>query len=100
ASLNGAQLLALVAFARGGAGGAGVVEGLVPRWAAHLVLALSGAGILSRFLPVAGERPEPPPVLFRHHAVAGLAGLYAWFSLAGVPGTPGAALWLETARAV
>jgi NADH:ubiquinone oxidoreductase subunit 2 (subunit N) len=100
ASLNGALLLALLAFAREGPGGAGVIQDVVPRWAAHLVIALTGAGILSRFLPVAGERPEPPPVLFRRHAIAGIAGLYAWFSLAGFPGTPGAALWLETAHAV
>ncbi len=100
ASLNGGLLLAMLAFAREGAGGAGVIEGVVPRWAAHLVLALTGAGILARFLPVADVRPGPAPVLFRRHAIAGIAGLYAWFSLAGVPGTPGASMWLEAAHAV
>ena len=30
--------------------------------------------------------------------LSALAGLYAFFSLAGFPGTPGAALWLEAAR--
>ncbi len=36
--------------------------------------------------------------LFRRHPLSAFAGLYALFSLAGVPGTPGAALWLEIAR--
>ncbi len=100
ASLNGGLLLAMLAFARAGVGGAGVIAGVVPRWSAHLVLALSGAAILARFLPVADARPGTPPVLFRRHAVAGVAGLYALFSLAGVPGTPGAFVWLEAARDV
>jgi len=99
ASLNGGLLLARLAFAREGLGGAGVIAGIVPRWSSHLVLALSGAAILARFLPVADARPDTPPVLFRRHAVAGIAGLYALFSLAGVPGTPGAGVWLDTAHA-
>ena len=39
-------------------------------------------------------------VLVRRHPWSAAIGLYAMFSLAGVPGTPGAMLWLETARTV
>ncbi|MGH7740561.1 MAG: hypothetical protein ACRENS_00910, partial [Candidatus Eiseniibacteriota bacterium] len=70
------------------------------RWAAHLALALTGAALLSRFLPVAGNRIERAGVLFSRHPLTGMVGLVGCFSLAGVPGTPGAWLWLETARAL
>ena len=70
------------------------------RWAAHLALSLTGAALLARFLPVAGERIGRAGVLFSRHALTGLVGLIGYFSLAGVPGTPGAWLWLETARAL
>ena len=99
ASLNGGLLLAALAFARGGAS-AGVDPDFVARWTAHLVLALSGAAILARFVPVATGGPEPTPVLFRSHPLTGLVGLFALASLAGVPGTPGAALWRESAGLV
>jgi NADH-quinone oxidoreductase subunit N len=94
ASINGALTVALIA-ARG-------AEGAGPElraWAVHLVLALTGAGALSRFVPVSGG-PAGAPVLFRRHPWSGLAGLYALFSLAGVPGTPGAWVWLAVGRAL
>jgi hypothetical protein len=36
--------------------------------------------------------------LFRRHPVTGWVSLLPLFSLAGVPGTPGGLLWLDTAR--
>jgi hypothetical protein len=99
ASLNGGLLLAAIAFARGGAS-AGVDPHFVGRWTAHLVLALSGAAIVARFVPVATGRPEPTPVLFRAHPLTGLAGLFALASLAGFPGTPGSAIWRDAAMLV
>ncbi len=96
ASLHGGLVLATLAAAHSGA------PRTLPHadaWAAHLVLALAGAGLAARFLPVT-TGPAPAAVLFRRHAFAGTAGLFALFSLAGVPGTPGARLWLETARAL
>ena len=36
--------------------------------------------------------------MFRRHPWSGILGLYAFFSLAAVPGTPGARLWLGVAR--
>jgi hypothetical protein len=68
-------------------------------WGAHLVLALTGAGIVSRFLPVA-DRLAPPPVLLRRHPWTGIAGLYATLSLAGAPGTPGARIWRDAAASI
>jgi NADH:ubiquinone oxidoreductase subunit 2 (subunit N) len=94
ASLNGGLVLAVVASRHELA-----ALGL-ERWAAHLVLALTGASTLSRFLPVSGQQPAPGAPFLRRHPLAGAAGLYAFASLAGVPGTPGALLWLDTARAV
>ncbi len=70
------------------------------RWAAHLAIALTGAALLARFLPVTADETGRGGVLFRRHPAAGIAGLVACFSLAGVPGTPGASLWLETARSL
>jgi formate hydrogenlyase subunit 3/multisubunit Na+/H+ antiporter MnhD subunit len=69
-----------------------------------MVLALTGASTLSRFLPVP-LKPSGAPLdlgapLFRRHPVAGIAGLIGLFSLAGVPGTPGSLLWLDVARAL
>jgi NADH:ubiquinone oxidoreductase subunit 2 (subunit N) len=99
ASLNGSLVLASLAVARGGVGVAGDLWP-APRWSAHLALALTGAALLARFVPVSERSPAPSPVLFRRHPVWGAAGLYAMGSLAGVPGTPGALLWLDTARAL
>ncbi|MBI1799085.1 MAG: hypothetical protein HYR73_05310 [Candidatus Eisenbacteria bacterium] len=96
ASLQGALALAmLLAGTR-----AGLDPAWIARWASHLVLAVSGAGLLSRFLPVAADETGRAGVLFRRHPLTGFAGLLAGFSLAGVPGTPGGRLWLEAARAL
>jgi NADH-quinone oxidoreductase subunit N len=96
ASLQGALAIAmLLAGPRGGLDAAWVA-----RWASHLALALTGAGLLSRFLPVTSEETGRAGVLFRHHPLTGFAGMLAVFSLAGVPGTPGGSLWFDTARAL
>lgn len=97
ASLNGGLVLAWLAVAPSGAG---VSAAFDRRWIAHLLIALTGAGTLARFVPAAVRRPGVPPVLFRRHPWSGAIGLLSLASLAGVPGTPGSWLWLETARAV
>jgi NADH-quinone oxidoreductase subunit N len=98
ASLQGGLALATLATALGrGQPAAEAVAWLVP-WAGHLALALSGAALLARLTPtrlVPGASGGP---LFRRHPVTALAGLYSLLSLAGVPGTPGAALWLDVAE--
>jgi len=67
-------------------------------WLAHTVLALTGAGLFARLVPVStGAVPVAPAVSRRHPWIAAL-GLYSVLSLAGVPGTPGARLWLEVAK--
>lgn len=73
-------------------------HGGLTAWAGHLLLATTGASLLSRFLPAAAPGSERPSVLFRRHAWAGVAGGYALLSLAGAPGTPGMYMWLDTAR--
>ncbi len=67
-------------------------------WAAHLALALTGAGALARFMPVDPTPDAPAAALFRRHPWSAAVGAYALLSLAGVPGTPGARLWLAVAR--
>src|SRR5262249_46033342 len=67
-------------------------------WAGHLLLASTGATLLSRFLPAAARPAERASVLFRRHPWSGAAGGYALLSLAGAPGTPGLPLWLDVAR--
>ena len=67
-------------------------------WTAHLALALTGAGLLARFLPVSAADPTRAPALFRRHPASGIAGLVSLLSLAGVPGTPGSWVWLQAAR--
>ena len=94
ASLQGALALAHLASGRG------LPPGWVESWAAHLALALTGASTLARFMPASSREPGPGAPLARRHPLAGALGLYAVFSLAGVPGTPGAALWLDAARAL
>jgi NADH:ubiquinone oxidoreductase subunit 2 (subunit N) len=94
ASLNGALLLAALASGRP------LESGALALWAGHLALALAGASTVARFLPVPSSESAVGAPLFRRHPWAGLAGLYAMFSLAGVPGTPGAWLWLTSARAL
>jgi NADH:ubiquinone oxidoreductase subunit 2 (subunit N) len=92
ASLQGALLIA------GFAQGAPPEAGWVARWTAHLAVAMMGAATLSRFLPVATGLDTPPGAMARHHSLSTLAGLVSWFSLAGLPGTPGSLLWLEVAH--
>jgi len=67
-------------------------------WAGHLVLAATGASLLSHFLPAAAGPAERPSVLFRRHPWTGAVGGYALLSLAGAPGTPGMFVWLDAAR--
>jgi len=95
AGLQGGLVLAALAAGGGAAPGAPL-----PAWPAHLALALAGAGTLARFLAVGAALDEPAPVLARRHPWSAAAGAYALLSLAGVPGTPGAALWLAVARAL
>jgi NADH:ubiquinone oxidoreductase subunit 2 (subunit N) len=67
-------------------------------WAGHMLLAATGATLLSRFLPATAGPEERASVLFRRHPWSGAAGGYALLSLAGAPGTPGMYLWLDVAR--
>lgn len=98
ASLQGA--LVLVAFsaepARTPFDGIGPYS--LAAWAAHLALALTGAGALAHFLPVSSLESDSAPALARRHPWSAAAAAYALLSLAGAPGTPGALLWLEVAR--
>ncbi len=64
-------------------------------WSAHATLTLTGASTLARFLPALPSVSGPPGSLARRYPFAVLAGFLSWFSLAGLPGTPGALLWLE-----
>jgi NADH:ubiquinone oxidoreductase subunit 2 (subunit N) len=73
-------------------------HGGLAAWAGHLLLASTGATLLSRFLPSAAAPAERPSVLFRRHPWSGAAGGYALLSLAGAPGTPGMFIWLDAAR--
>ena len=98
ASLNGALMLASLAAPHRGAMGAGARDIPLALWAGHLALALAGAATLSRFAAVSAGSPSAGPVLFRRHPWSGILGLYAFLSLAAVPGTPGARLWLGVAR--
>jgi NADH-quinone oxidoreductase subunit N len=98
ASLQGGLALAALALTAGRGPLEGMVSGWLVPWAAHLVLALSGAALLSRLTPTDTGASAPGSPLFRRHPLSAIAGLYALGSLAGVPGTPGAALWLEIAR--
>lgn len=95
ASLHGALALSMLI-----ASPAGLPDVWLERWAAHLALSLTAAALLARFLPVAGDKIGRAGVLFSRHPVTGVVGLIGCFSLAGVPGTPGAWLWLETARSL
>jgi NADH-quinone oxidoreductase subunit N len=98
ASLQGGLALAALALTAG----SGQLEVMVSvwfvPWAAHLALALSGAALLARLTPADPAAGAPGGHLFRRHPLSAFAGLYALFSLAGVPGTPGAVLWLGIAR--
>lgn len=73
-------------------------HGGLAAWGGHLLLAATGASLLSRFLPASGLPSDRAAVLFRRHPWTGAAGGYALLSLAGAPGTPGMHLWLDIAR--
>jgi NADH-quinone oxidoreductase subunit N len=100
ASLHGALLLACLAAERAGRYPLISAQDMLGVWAPHLVLALTGAGTLARFLPVSPAGTAPAPVIFRRHPLSAVIGLFSLASLAGVPGTPGARLWLDVARAL
>jgi len=98
ASLQGALAVASLAVAHHAWRRLPPPPGAFEAWAAHLVLALTGAAAVARLLPVSGAAPSAAAPIARRHPLAAIAGLYAMASLAGVPGTPGAELWLEVAR--
>jgi NADH-quinone oxidoreductase subunit N len=96
ASLNGALAICTML---GGAPPSGTsLDPASGAWVAHTVLALTGAGLLARLLPVSTGTVPVAPALFRRHPWIAVLGLYSLLSLAGVPGTPGGRLWLEVAR--
>ena len=95
-SLQGGLVLASLAAAPGREPFA--AHGGLTAWGGHLLLAATGASLLSRFLPATGGPAERAAVLFRRHPWSGAAGGYALLSLAGAPGTPGMHLWLDVAR--
>jgi NADH:ubiquinone oxidoreductase subunit 2 (subunit N) len=92
ASLNGALVLVLLAS------GQPLEPGWFTAWAAHLVLALTGASTVTRFLPVSAHEASRGAPLARRHRLATVAGLLCLASLAGFPGTPGGMLWLRVGR--
>jgi NADH:ubiquinone oxidoreductase subunit 2 (subunit N) len=99
ASLHGALALAWLVAIRGGAEPLPVgPPGGLGGWAAHLVLALTGAGALAHVVPVGGGAADAPAPLFRRHPLVAALGGYALLSLAGAPGTPGALVWMGVAR--
>ncbi len=100
ASLQGALVLAAFASDPLRAPFASIAEHSLAAWAAHLALALTGAGALAHFLPVSSRESDPPAALARRHPWSAAVAAYALLSLAGAPGTPGALLWLEVARSL
>lgn len=100
ASLNGALAICTM-LGEGPPPGPPAVPPLDPAagaWVAHTVLALTGAGLFARLVPVSTGAVQAAPAVSRRHPWIAACGLYAVFSLAGVPGTPGGRLWLEVAR--
>jgi NADH:ubiquinone oxidoreductase subunit 2 (subunit N) len=97
ASLQGGLMLAALAAAHGREDFVDASRAMMGPWATHLALAYTGASILARFLPVAPGLAAPGATLFRRHPVTALVGALPLLSLAGVPGTPGALVWLDTA---
>jgi formate hydrogenlyase subunit 3/multisubunit Na+/H+ antiporter MnhD subunit len=93
ASLNGGLMLVVLATGRTPA------PADLAAWAGHLAIAVAGSATIARFLPTFAGQARGAP-LFRRHPWTGVAGLYAIASLAGVPGTPGALLWLASARSL
>jgi len=98
ASLQGGLALAALATTAGRGQADAIVSAWLVPWAAHLALALSGAALLARLTPAELAPGAVGGHLFRRHPLSAFAGFYALFSLAGVPGTPGAGLWLVVAR--
>jgi len=97
ASLHGGLMLAALAAAHGREDFVDASRAMMGPWATHLALAYTGASILARFLPVAPGLAAPGATLFRRHPITALVGALPLLSLAGVPGTPGALVWLDTA---
>jgi NADH-quinone oxidoreductase subunit N len=98
ASLQGGIMLAALAAAHGHEDFASSSRAMMGAWSTHLALAYTGASILARFLPVAPGLAAPGATLFRRHPLTALFGALPLLSLAGVPGTPGSLVWLDTAR--
>ncbi len=96
ASLNGA--LAMCAMLNARPSSSAPLDPASGAWVAHTVLALTGAGLLARLLPVSSGAVQDAPAVYRRHPWVAALGLYSMMSLAGVPGTPGGRLWLEVAR--
>jgi hypothetical protein len=91
-------MLAALAAAHGREDFVEASRAMMGTWGTHLALAYTGASILARFLPVAPGPAAPGATLFRRHPLTALLGALPLLSLAGVPGTPGSLLWLDTAR--
>jgi NADH:ubiquinone oxidoreductase subunit 2 (subunit N) len=100
ASLQGGLVLAALAADPGHPPFTEYGGGSLATWSAHLAVALAGAAAFARFLPVDAAAHDAAAALPRRHPLSTLAGAYALCSLAGVPGTPGARLWLAVARAL
>lgn len=98
ASLQGALVLGVLSSGQHSGTWRPMDETWFALWTAHLALALTGAGLLSRFLPVSTSGQGRAAALFRRHPVSACVGLVSLLSLAGVPGTPGSWIWLQVAR--
>ena len=98
ASIQGGIMLAALAAAHGREDFTEAAGAMIGLWGTHLALAYTGASILARFLPVAPGLAAPGATLFRRHPLTALLGALPLLSLAGVPGTPGSLVWLDTAR--
>jgi len=73
-------------------------HGGLAAWAGHVLLASTGASLLSHFIPWGANPAERSSVLFRRHPWTAAAGCYALLSLAGAPGTPGMFVWMDVAH--
>jgi len=98
ASLQGGLVLATLAASHGHPEYADASRAMLASWSTHLVLALTGASVLARFLPVSAGPVAPGAALFRRHPLSALLGAISLLSLSGVPGTPGARVWLQAAQ--
>ncbi|NOT33603.1 MAG: hypothetical protein HOP12_05460 [Candidatus Eisenbacteria bacterium] len=91
AGLHGALALAMIV-------GRDPQPGWLAAWSAHLMLALSGANTLTRFLPAHSDPSAAGAPLFRRHPIEATIGSLSLLSLAGMPGLPGSWVWLDVAR--